>query len=69
MSYIEELAAKHGLDCYREGVLPVVVCGICSDEILCAFKFYYRGSGQQAVRDIMVGLQASLDSMILAGVD
>jgi hypothetical protein len=67
--HIEELAAKHGLDCYHEGVLPVRVCGICTDEILCAFKFYYRGSGQTAIRDMMAGLQASLDSMIVAGVD
>jgi hypothetical protein len=67
--YIEEMAEKHGLNCHYAGILPATVCGIVSDEIYCAFKFYYRGSGQQAVRDMMAGLQMSLDSMIVAGVD
>jgi hypothetical protein len=69
MQYVEELAQKHGLDCYHEGVLPVRICGVYTDEILCAYKFYYRGSGQQAMRDMMASLQLSLDSMIAAGVD
>jgi hypothetical protein len=69
MAYIDDMAVKHGLDCYHEGIIPVTICGITSDEIQIAFKVFYRGSGQQAMRDLMAGLQTSLDSMIVAGVD
>jgi hypothetical protein len=69
MSYIEEMAQRHGLDHTYEGTIPVRICGIYTDEILGVYKYFHRGRSQQAIRDLMVSLQETLDSMIAAGVD
>ncbi len=69
MGYIEEMARLYDLDCYHEGILPVRVLGLHSGEIYCAYRMYYRGSGQQAIRDMMANLQESLDAMIEAGIE
>lgn len=69
MEHLIRLSEKHGLTHSYEGVIPVRVCGVTSDEILGVYKYYHRGGSVQGLRDLITSLQESIDAMVAAGME